>query len=422
MKPTGGRAVNALVRPPIAEHECQMPSSLFPWCLVPSAQCLPHLPFPVIYVALRMLFGDRVKYITLVLGLAFAALLMNQQGAIFLGLLMQSTGPLQNVHQPDLWVADPSVKWVAEYRSLPDQKLGRVRSTRGVAWAEPFFTNWAVCELADGTFKKCQIIGIPRTTLVGRPPEIIEGRLEDLWIPDAIMVEELSRESLGGAEIGSVLKINDRRAVVVGICRAKRGFESNAIIYTTFDNAVRFTPTGRDSISYILVKVAPGSTIDEVRQRINALGDVVAMTREEFRDISVRFIVVATGIGANFGITILLGFVVGLLLSASIFYQFTSENIRYFAVLKALGARAPTLIAMVLAQAAIVGVIGFGIGAGAAGAFTLVMGAVQSELSAFFPWQLLAGSFVATMFTIFLGSVLSIRRVLAVSPGTVFSS
>jgi hypothetical protein len=50
------------------------------------------------------------------------------------------------------------------------------------------------------------------------------------------------------------------------------------------------------------------------------------------------------------------------------------------------------------------------------------MGAVQSELSAFFPWQLLAGSFVATMFTIFLGSVLSIRRVLAVSPGTVFSS
>ena len=32
-------------------------------------------------VAMRMLFGDRTKYLTLVLGLAFAALLMNQQGA-----------------------------------------------------------------------------------------------------------------------------------------------------------------------------------------------------------------------------------------------------------------------------------------------------------------------------------------------------
>ena len=35
---------------------------------------------------LKMLFGDRTKYLTLVLGLAFATLLMNQQGAIFLGL------------------------------------------------------------------------------------------------------------------------------------------------------------------------------------------------------------------------------------------------------------------------------------------------------------------------------------------------
>ncbi len=113
-----------------------------------------------------MLFGDRAKYVTLVLGLAFAALLMNQQGAIFLGLLRQSTGPLQNVHQPDLWVVDPGTEWVAEYRSLSDQKLARVRSTPGVEWAEPFFNAYAVTELSNGSFKRVQILGIPRTTLV----------------------------------------------------------------------------------------------------------------------------------------------------------------------------------------------------------------------------------------------------------------
>ena len=87
---------------------------------------------------MRMLFGDRTKYVTLVLGLAFAALLMNQQGAIFLGLLAQATGPLQNVTQPDLWVTDPDTPWIAEYRSLEDRKLARVRSVPGVEWAEPF--------------------------------------------------------------------------------------------------------------------------------------------------------------------------------------------------------------------------------------------------------------------------------------------
>ena len=372
-------------------------------------------------IALRMLFGDRTKYLTLVLGLAFAALLMNQQGAIFLGLLNQATGPLQNVRQADLWVVDPGIQWVAEFRSLSDEKLSRVRSVQGVAWAEPFYNGYAVAELPDGQFKRCQILGIPRTTLAGRPPAMVTGRIEDLWMPDSIVIEEQSALLMGGVGVGDILKINDRRAVVVGTCKARRGFESNAIMYTTFDNAARFSPAGRDRISYILVKAREGTDLDELKTRIAALGDVAALTTEEFRSRSIAFIVVATGIGVNFGITIALGFVVGLLLSASIFYQFTAENIRHFAVLKALGATTPTLVGMVLLQATVVGVIGFGIGAGAAGAFTILTRELESELSAYLPWRLLLGSFLATLLTIGLGSVLSIRKVIKVPPGLVFS-
>src|SRR5437868_11266628 len=175
----------------------------------------------MIHIALRMLFGDRAKYLTLVLGLAFAALLMNRQGANFMGLLNQATGPLQNVTQPDLWVTDPGTKWVAEYRALSDQKLGRVRSVPGVEWAEPWFNAWAVVELANADFKRVQILGLPRTTLVGRPAVITKGKIEDLWIPDAIMVEENSAKLLGNPKIGDVLKINDLRAVVVGFVKAK---------------------------------------------------------------------------------------------------------------------------------------------------------------------------------------------------------
>ncbi len=374
------------------------------------------------HIALRMLFGDRTKYITLVLGLAFAALLMNQQGAIFLGLLRQATGPLQNVTQNDLWVADPDTPWIAEFRALPDQKLARVRSVPGVAWAEPFFNGIAVCELDSGTFKRVQIVGISRSTLAGGPPEMIEGRIEDLWIPDAIVVERKSLERLGGAKVGDVLKINDRRAVIVGVCKARLGFEGNAVIYTTFDNATRFTPVGRERISYVLVKVKDGFDKLAVRDAISALGDVQAFTTQEFTDRSKRFIVVATGIGINFAVTILLGLVVGLLLSASIFYQFTVENLRHFAVLKAMGTRTPTLLGMILLQALVVGVIGFGIGVGAAGLFAILSTKAESELQVQFPWQLLVGSFVATLATIMLASLISVRRVITVSPGQVFSS
>jgi len=376
----------------------------------------------MIGVALRMLFGDKTKYATLVAGLAFAALLMNQQGAIFMGLLLQATGPLQNVTQPDLWVMDPDTQWVAEYRSLSDQKLDRVRSVGGVEWAEPFLNTYAVVELAKGGFKRVQILGIARTTMVGRPPEIVEGNIEDLRLPDAIIVERNSAGLMGGVKVGDVLKINDRRALVVALCKAKKGFESNGIIYTTFDNATRFTPLGRKRISYILVKAKEGVDIPTLQADINAIGEVAAFTPGQFRERSIRFIVVMTGIGINFGITITLGFVVGLLLSASIFYQFTIENIRHFAVLKAMGASAGQLIQMILMQALVVGVIGYGIGAGAAGAFTMLARKAESDLSTYFPWQLLVGSFFATLLTIGLGSLLSIRRVVRLSPASVFSS
>ncbi len=374
----------------------------------------------VFSIALKMLFGDRTKYLTLVLSLAFATLLMNQQGAIFLGLLTQATGILQNVHQPDLWVVDPGTQWVAEYRALSDRKLNRVRSVAGVEWAEPIFNSFAVCELPDNTFKRCQIIGIPRSTLVGRPPEMVEGNIDDLRAPDAIIIEASSRIKLGNVNIGDTLKINDKRAVVVGFCKARLGFESNAILYSTFDNAVAFSPVGREKISYILVKARADADIGELQASINTLGDVEALTHTEFRDRSIAFIVVATGIGVNFGITIALGFVVGLLLSASVFYQFTIENLRHFAVLKAMGARAFTLVWIVVLQATVVGVVGYGIGVGAAGAFTIVAAKLESELTAYLPWQLLLGSFVATLLTIMLGSLLSVRRVVTVQPGVVF--
>src|SRR5687767_969048 len=118
-------------------------------------------------VAIRMLLGDRSKYLSLVFGLAFAVLLITQQGSIFLGLMLRATGPLQNISQPDLWVTDPYVKWVSETRALSDQDLSRVRSVPGVAWAEPFFTLRANAELTSGDFRGVHIMGISRSTMVG---------------------------------------------------------------------------------------------------------------------------------------------------------------------------------------------------------------------------------------------------------------
>lgn len=373
-------------------------------------------------VALKMLLGDRPKYLSLVFGLSFAVLLITQQGAIFLGLMLQATGPLQNISQADLWVTDPYVKWVSETRNLNDAHLNRVRSTPGVAWAEPFFNIRAAADLPNGDFRFVNIVGISRATMVGRPPVVTQGRLEDLRIPDAVMVEESSRPKLGNPRVGDVLKLNDRRAVIVGFCRAKFGWDSPSLVYTTYENAITYAPLGRNKISYILVGVKPGVPVGEVQGRIGQIQDLKALTPDELRLQTVDFIMRETGIGINFGATVFLGVIVGLSVSAAIFYQFTLENLKYFAVLKAMGSTNIVLAAMVLLQAAVVGLVAFGVGVGGAGLFSLSARKPGAELAAYFPWQMLLVGLAATLICLAVGSLLSLRKVLRLDPAMVFKS
>jgi putative ABC transport system permease protein len=374
----------------------------------------------MIRVALAMLFGDPAKYISLIVGLAFASLLTAQQGAIFLGLIQLGTGVLQNIRQADLWVTDPSTQYVAEYRPLADREVQRVRSVPGVQWAQPVFASRGTIDLADGGIYTSQIIGLERSALIGQPPEMVEGSLDDLRAPDAVIIDTIGRTKLGNPSIGDELKINERRAVVVGFCRARPGFEGNAIIYTTLENAYNFVPAGRKKISYILVKARDGEDPAAVAERINALPGLAALTRDEFAYRTSMWVLRETGIGINFSITVLLGFIVGLVVSASILYQFTSDNIRHFAVLKAMGATRRVLVGMVGAQALTVGLIGYGIGVGIAGAFGMAGRQPEAQLVAYFPWQLMALSFAAILICVVLGSLLSVRRVLTVEPGIVF--
>ena len=375
----------------------------------------------MIRIALDMLYGDRIKHLILVLGLSFASFLITQQGAIFIGLLHRATGPLQNITQADLWVTDPKTHYVSEFRPLSDRELQAVRSVPGVAWASPLFTGRGLVELPDGRIHFAQVIGIDRATLIGQPPEMVEGSLEDLRRPNAVIVDTMGRKKLGDLALGEELKLNDRRAVVVGFCRARGGFDGNTLVYTTLQEAYTFVPAGRKRLSFVLVKCADSHEPTAVAAAIAARTRLAAFTRAELGDRTIRWVLRETGIGINFGITVLLGIIVGLVIAAAILFQFTNDNIRYFAVFKAMGATSRQLALMVMAQSLVVGLTGFGIGIGFAALFALLGVRPEAQLATYLPWPLLLFTGGAMTVCVALGSLLSLRRVTGVEPGAVFS-
>ncbi|HZO08301.1 MAG TPA: ABC transporter permease, partial [Myxococcota bacterium] len=221
-------------------------------------------------------------------------------------------------------------------------------------------------------------------------------------------------------EIGDTLELNDHRAVVVGICRVQRTFQSQPVVYTTFSRAVQYAPRERKLLSFVLVGCKKGEDAHEVCERIHAATGLAAVTREDFQWQTVRYFLKYTGIPVNFGIAVALGFLVGTVIAGQTFHNFTLDNLKQFGALKAMGARTGTLLRMIVLQALLVGVIGYGLGVGLASFVGLAT--KNSELAFRMPWQILAISASAVILICALSAVLAMRKVIRLEPAMVFKS
>jgi putative ABC transport system permease protein len=379
-----------------------------------------------------MLIGDRGKYLGIIMGLTFASLLITQQSSIFTGLMTRTYGAITDLSQPDIWVMDPKVQFIDDIKPLQDTELFRIRSVPGVEWAVPLYKGLLKARLEDGNYQICNVFGLDDATLIGGPPYMIEGSLSDLRRQDAVIVNDVGARTRlarppktpGGKpeplKIGDTLEINDRRAVVVGICRVSRTFQSQPVVFTTYSRATTFAPKERKLLSFVLVKAKKGEDPKILAARISERTGLAAHTGQEFKDLTYNYFMKNTGIPINFGIAVGLGFFIGTAIAGQTFYNFTLENIRYFGTLKAMGATNGILLRMILLQALVVGALGYGLGVGGASLFGYLLGG--TELAFRLTKDLLMFSGAAICLIIVISALISIRKVMKLEPAIVFKA
>jgi putative ABC transport system permease protein len=381
------------------------------------------------FIALKMLMGDRAKYIGIVVGLTFASLLITQQSAIFVGIMTRTFSFLTDVGLPDIWVVDPQVQYIEDVKPLQDTQVLRVRGVEGVQWAVRMYKGALKARLPNGTFQTCVVLGLDDETLIGGPPRMVSGRLSDLRQSDSVIVDiagaqgKLAKVLPTGQRVplrvGDTLELNDHRAVVVGLCRVTQTFQANPVIYTTYSRATLFAPQERKLLSFVAAKARAGDPLSTVCQRIQRATGLKAYTPEEFKKLTFLYFLKYTGMPINFLTAVLLGFIVGVTVAGQTFYNFTLDNLRYFGTLKAMGTTNRALLGMILLQALTVGAIGYGLGVGAASAWGTLLGG-RTQIAFRLPWQLLVMSAGAVLVICLSSAALSIRKVMKLEPAVVF--
>ena len=376
-------------------------------------------------VAIKMLLGDRGRFIGIVLGLTFAALLITQQMSIFLGLMSRAHGAVRDTPQADLWIMDPSMEAIdlGGVRPLTDTALDRVRGVTGIAWAVPQLRLPMECNLGDGARRDCLLIGVDDQTFTGLPPVTV-GRAEDLRQEGAVLLDEEGAAKFARAgralRIGDDFELNDHRAVVVGFVKANASIWFGSYVYTTATRARNWSPQARRTTSYILAGVAPGAELNDVAQAVEGATGLRAMSGAQFQTSSALYFARNTGIPINFGMAVGLGFAVGTAVAGMLFLQFTRDNLRYLGALKAMGATDGVLLRMTLLQAGIVGILGYGLGTGTATLFGALAGGGKGQLAWLLPPWLLAVCAGAILLIVAGAALLSLRTVLKLEPAVVF--
>jgi putative ABC transport system permease protein len=374
------------------------------------------------WIALKMLTGDRSKYLGIVFGVTFASLLIAQQASIFVGIMRRTTSQIRDIPAATIWVMNPQVEYVDDARPISDNDLYRVRSVRGVDWAVWLFKGAAQARLDNGKFQSVILLGIDDSTLIGAPENFLLGSKEDLEKPDAIAIDRSGYGFLWPGQplrLGRVLEMNDRRAVITAIFKASETYGTSPLVVTRFSQATQFLPGERRMLPFVLAKHQDGESAREVARRISEQTGLQALSSEDFIWKTQQRYLLKTSLPINFGTTVLLGFVVGAAIAGQTFYLFTLENLKQFGALKAMGLSNVRIVGMILLQAVVVAWIGYGLGVGLATTYGLLT-RVRPMMSYYMPWQVLLGTWVAVQLIACAASLLSIRRVVVLEPAVVF--
>ena len=375
------------------------------------------------WIAIRMLTGDKQKFYGLVFGIAFSTLLITQQLTIFVNLIERGGSGVYNVSSADIWVMDEVSRTTDVNFPMPSTALDSVRSVPGVEWAVPHLRAGASVRTKDGDLEGVSIIGVDDATLIGMPAAMANGARDVLAMPDSVIIDDVGATRMfenGQDPIGERLELNDQRAVIRGVADAIPSFTSQVTLYTKYSRALNYVPGTRNRMSFVLVGAADGIVHEELTTRIEEQTGLRARTRDQFARDGVDFIIQNTGIPLNFGITVALGFIVGVAIVGLTFSLFIRDNIKQFGALKAIGVTNAKIRGMVASQGGLVGLIGYGLGVLGTVGFISGFSADPTFKGFYIPWQVPLISLAAVALILALTGWLALRNVLKTEPAAVF--
>ena len=363
-------------------------------------------------LALRNLFQNRVRFIISAGGAALALLLILTLNAIVAGLESQITAYI-DYSGADMIVSQRDVRNLHMATStLPIEVVGEIRSVTGVQTVTPILYATNTVQMGEDPIVT-YVIGLPPDATMGLPWRIIQGQS----IPaNGQAVVDYGLAVRAGLGIGDTVETMGQEFTIAGLSEGTANF-MNSLTIISLDDFARIR-RATDSVSFVLVKIQPGTPISDVLSRMEqALPNTTIQLRQTFAGEERKLVQDMSSDIIN--IMNMIGFVIGLAVIALTTYMATLSRKTEYGMLKALGLGNRSLYRVVLAQ----GVISVVSGLVLALFFTLALAAVVPRFAPNLTLEIDGPSLLRlsglSLVIAGLASILPIRQIIGLEPAVV---
>ena len=320
---------------------------------------------------------EKIRTVVAVAGVAFAVVLMFMQLG-FLAAVERTATVIYDALDFDILIRSPTYLHVSDPRSFPMQRIRQAASFPGVSTVEPFYITingfqnpttlqrWSILTMGvrpnSSPFSNGQIQREVQG-LTNNASMIIDRKSQSKYGP-------ADGKSFGALDIGRNAEVGDRKTKIVGTFELGTGLAANAAAILTDGGFSRVTPQrSEEQVSLGLVKISGSRSAERARSIAIALKaklreqrDVMVMTRQEAIRRERSYWLFDKSIGIIFLMGVAVAIIVGLAIVFQVLSGDVSRHLGEYATLKAMGYGNFYLSRIVITQAIILAMLGYGFG------------------------------------------------------------
>lgn len=370
-------------------------------------------------LAIRNLFHDRLRFAATMVGIVFSVVLVMVQMGLYLGFGEMVTKMIKHT-SADLWVVRQGTKCFEDPSLLPAGAQSPISQIAGVSKTSTLLTGFSGWRLPSGGLTPVFIVGFDLKDRILEPWDVVAGSSDTLNNPSSVGVDLSYRDRLGVSKLGHTAQIRGRKVKVTVLTNGIRSFTTTPYVFADLAGAQNFIGIPKQFVSYFVLKLKPGSDVDQIRSDIEArVPKVEVLTPAQFAERSHSFWLFDTGAGAALFGGALLGVIVGTVIVAQTLYSSTKDHLNEFATLRAMGSSKGYIYTVIIYQALLNAVIGFCLAALIGAAVVHMTSA--SALPVLVTPLLMAETFGLTVVMCIASAIAAIFRVVRIDPVVVFT-